>query len=234
MKLNRALVWGTALLTIPLLSRPVESQSRPVVAILPFQDRGSFGREKEVFQALELGIPATINSELSTHPELRLVEPTRLAEAVRAERADSPGRLDAATAARIGKAAGARYAVTGNFADFYGKFRLDARIIDVGSGQILQVVSNTDPQLQDRSDLYRIVQRVAHKVLAQANPSTQAEVRESEGKAIPTEALVQFSLGLLAESQGDSTRAAGHYNQALSGYPHYPEARSGLRRVRGS
>jgi hypothetical protein len=170
---------------------------------------------------------------LSHHPELRPLDRDRVSQALRAELADSAGRLDAATAARVGKAAGARYAVTGSFADFYGRFRLDARIIDVPSGEILRVVSNTDPQFQNRSDLYRIVQRIAHLVLAQASTSAAASIRENEGKAIPTEAVVQFSLGLLAETQGDRAKASRNYNQALEVFPGYSDARSGLVRLQG-
>ena len=137
-----------------------------------------------------------------------------------------------ATAARIGKEAGARYAITGSFADFYGKFRLEARIVDTESGQILKVVTNNDPQLQDRTQLYRIVETVAHKVLAEAYPAAgRPPPADSSKQAIPTEALTYYSLGLLYERQGDRSKAAQQYNQALSTFPNYPEAREGARRV---
>lgn len=216
------------------IAEPLAAQTPPVViAMLPFEDRGSYGQDKQIFRALQLGIPATIAGELSGHSELRLTEPARVTRALRALNLDPMARLDAATAARVGKEAGARYAITGTFADFYGKIRLDARIIDVEAGQILKVVSNNDPKLQDRADLYRIVQVVGHKVLAEAT-SARREASHSDSRVVPTEALTQYSLGLLYESQGDNARAAQHYNEALSTLPNYPEARDGVRRVRGS
>jgi TolB-like protein len=209
------------------------AQKRPVViAILPFEDRGSYGQNKEITRALQLGIPATIAGDLSGHPELRLADPQRVARAMKSLNVERGGRLDAATAARIGKEAGARYAITGNFADFYGRFSLDARVVDVETGQIVKVVTNDDPGLQDRANLYRIVQTVGHKVLAAAGAGGTAAPAENDTRVIPTEALNDYSLGLLYESQGDRTRAAQHYNQALSTYPGYPEARDGARRVR--
>jgi TolB-like protein len=210
---------------------PLPAQSRPVViAILPFEDRGSYGQDKEVFRALQLGIPATIAGELSGHSELRLADPARLTQAMQAQGVEPAARLDAATAARVGKQAGARYAITGSFADFYGKVRLDARIVDVESGQILKVVSNNDPKLQDRADLYRIVQAVGHKVLGEATASAR-EAQETNPRIIPTEALTHYSLGLLYENQGDNTKAAQHYKEALATFPNYPQAREGARRV---
>ena len=221
------------MVALSLLADQLPAQSRPVViAILPFEDRGSYGQDKEVFRALQLGIPATIAGELSGHSELRLADPTRLTQAMRAQGIDPTARLDAATAARVGKQAGARYAITGSFADFYGKVRLDARIVDVESGQILKVVANDDPKLQDRADLYRIVRAVGHKVLAEATASAR-EAQETNPRIIPTEALTQYSLGLLYENQGDNVKAAQHYKEALSTFPNYPQARDGVRRVQG-
>jgi TolB-like protein len=227
---------GTLLLLAGLVpARITRAQGQPVViAILPFEDRGSYGQEKEVFQALRLGIPATIAAELSGHSELRLANPDRVSRVLQAQKLGPNERIDAATAARIGKEAGARYAITGTFADFYGKFRLEARIVDTESGQILKVVTNNDPQLQDRAQLYRIVQTVGHKVLAEANPAAgRSPPADSGSQAIPTEALTHYSLGLLYERQGDRSKAAQQYNQALSTFPNYPEAREGARRVGG-
>jgi len=222
---------GVMALSLPV--DPLPAQTRPVViAILPFEDRGSYGQDKEVFRALQLGIPATIAGELSGHSELRLADPTRLTQDMREQGVEPTARLDAATAARVGKQAGARYAITGSFADFYGKFRLDARIVDVESGQILKVVSNNDPKLQDRADLYRIVQAVGHKVLGEATASSR-ETQETNPRIIPTEALTHYSLGLLYENQGDDAKASQHYNEALSTFPNYPQAREGVRRVQG-
>jgi TolB-like protein len=225
----------TALRTLALVALavgPAAAQTRPVViAVLPFEDRGSYGQDKEVFRALALGIPATLVSELSGHSELRLVDRNRVAQTLQSQDLGPNARMDAATAAKIGKQVGARYAVTGNFADFYGKFRLDARIVDTDNGQIVKVVSNDDPRLQDRADLFRIIQMVAHRVLAET--TGQAPRGTAEPAIIPTEALSQYSLGLLYETQGDKAKAGEHYQRALSAFPDYPDAREGLQRVRG-
>ena len=225
----------TALRTLALVAfavGPAAAQTRPVViAILPFEDRGSYGQDKEVFRALALGIPATLASELGGHSELRLVDRNQVAQALQSQGLGPNARVDAATAAKVGKQVGARYAVTGNFADFYGKFRLDARIVDTDNGQIVKVVSNDDPKLQDRADLFRIIQMVAHRVLAEA--TGQAPRGGTEPAIIPTEALSQYSLGLLYETQGDKAKAGEHYQRALSAFPDYPDAREGAQRVRG-
>ena len=206
------------------------AQAPVTMAVLPFEDRGSYGQDKEVFRALELGIPALLVAELAKHPGVRLADRGRVAAAVKAEKLGPDARVDAATAARVGTQAGARYAITGNFADFYGKFRLDARVVDVGSGQILKVVSNNDPALQDRADLARIVQDLAAKVVSAAG--LPARTVTAGAPLAPTEAVTQYSLGLLYESEGDKAKAGEHYQRALTAFPNYLEAREGMQRVR--
>ena len=176
MRGNPAVFRGLAF--IVFAGGPAAAQTRQVtIAVLPFEDRGSYGQEKDIYRALRLGIPATLTSELNGHPELRLVERSRVAQAVRSEDLGPNPRLDAATAARIGKQVGAGYAVTGNFEDFYGRFHLDARIIDTETGQIVKVVSNNDPNLQDQADLFRIVQLVGHRVLTESLPKAHHPAR---------------------------------------------------------
>ena len=221
------------LVAIVAVAPTTVAQSAPVViAILPFEDRGSYGQDKEVFRALQLGIPATLGAELVRHPRVRVAERGRVAQAVQAQNLGPNARVDAATAAKVGTQSGARYAVTGNFADFYGKFRIDARVIDAESGQILKVVSNSDPALQDRADLSRIIQSLADKILGAVSLPPAGGAPEAQARSVPTEALTQYSLGLLQESQGDRGKAAEHYQRALMAFPDYAEASEGIQRVR--
>src|SRR3954469_18352281 len=83
------------------------AQARPVViAVLPFEDRGSYGQDKEVFRGLTLGVPATLVSELSGHQELRMVDRNQVAQSLQRENLGPNARVDAATAAKIGKELG--------------------------------------------------------------------------------------------------------------------------------
>lgn len=228
--MKRYLRWGlvTAVMTA---STAAAQQTGPIViAVLPFEDRGSYGQDKEVFRALELGIPATFATELSRHPRVRVADRVRTSQALQAQNLGPNARIDAATAAKVGSEAGAQYAITGNFADFYGKFRVDARVVDVGSGQILKVVSNSEPNLQDRADLSRIIQSLAEKALAAVN--LPAAGKAPGAGTVPTDALTQYSLGLLYESEGNKTKAGEHYQRALTTFPDYLAAREGMQRVR--
>ncbi len=228
--MTRSILWSV-ITACWLVSTAAAQSGTVVIAVLPFADRGSYGQDKEVFRALQVGIPAVLTEELARNSRVRIADRARVALALKAENLAPDARVDAATAARVGAAAGARYAVTGNFADFYGKFRVDARVVDAGSGQILKVVSNNDPNLQDRADLSRIIANLAEKVLAAVN-LPQATATPARAPMVPAEAVTQYSLGLLYENEGDKTKAVEHYQRALTAFPEYAEAREGMQRVR--
>jgi TolB-like protein len=221
-----------ALAGVALASQLHAQDARPGFAVLPFENGGSYGQDKEIFRALELGIPATISAALAAHPGAKVADPDRVRSAVKSQGLAPAQRVDAATASQIAKAAGARYTVTGSFVDFYGKFRINARLVDAESGQIVKVVSNDDPKLQDRARLAAIIQSVSEKLAAAAGLSPFPGDATARIGAIPTDALNQFSRGLLSESQGDRAKAAEAFQQALAAYPDYVQAREALQRVK--
>ncbi|HEX3233260.1 MAG TPA: CsgG/HfaB family protein [Gemmatimonadales bacterium] len=222
--------WGFA---GAVLVSPLQAQGgRTVLAVLPFENAGSYGEDEEVSEGLRLGIPAMLSSALADRAGVRVAEPSRVAQALEARHLRSGGRLDAATAGQVGKATGARYSVTGSFADFYGKFRINARVVDTETGGIVKVVSNDEASLQDRARLGLIIQAVSEKIAAAVGlPPLPSDAASSRAGALPTEALTQYSRGLLYESRGDKDKAADAYQHALSAYPEYPEARDALRRM---
>ncbi|MGH7497608.1 MAG: hypothetical protein ACREL3_02020 [Gemmatimonadales bacterium] len=218
-----------------VLAFPLHAQdARPVFAVLPFENAGSYGQDKEIFQALQLGIPATIAAMIATHPGARVADADRVRQAFKAQRLGPAQRVDAATAGQVAKAAGARYVVTGSFADFYGKFRINARLVDADNGQIIKVVSNDDPDHQDRAQLAAIIQTVSEKLVSSAGLPPFPGDAAARASAVPTDALNQYSRGLLFESQGDKAKASESYQRALTAFPDYTQARDGLQRVRGS
>lgn len=230
--MRRTIPW-MALGAIATSALPLQAQEvRPVIAVLPFENTGSYGQDKEAFEALEAGIPAILDATLAAHPTARVVERGRLRQTLDQQKLGAAHRLDAASATEVAKAAGARYAITGSFADFYGKFRINARVVDAQSGRILKVVSNDDPKLQDRAQLAAILQVVADRIVEAVGLAPFPPDLAARRRALPTEALTEFSRGVLFENQGDRTKAAEAYQRALTAAPDCDEARDGLQRVR--
>ena len=225
-------LWPLPILVALVAAEPLPAQgSGGRFAILPFENTGSYGQDREVFEGLELGLPALLASAINRHPGAGAVPRGALLAGMRKQGLGPSQRVDASAAAQLGVATGARFAVTGSFADFYGKLRVNARLVEVKTGEIVKVVSNEDPKLQDRAQLAAIIQAVAERLLTAAGlPSYPSG---SAGPAIPTEAITAFGRGLLYEGRDDRAKATEFYRSALTAFPGFEEAAAGLERVRG-
>ena len=227
----RRALWPVWMLAALAAAQPLPAQTASRFVILPFENTGSYGQDKEVFDGLELGIPALLASAIERHPAARAVPHPALQSAMQKQDLGPAQRIDAGSAAQIGTATGARFAVTGTFADFYGKLRVNARLVDAKTGEIVKVVSNEDPKLQDRAQLAAIIQAVAERLVAAAG--LQPYPGGSSGPSIPTDAISAFGRGLLYEGRDDPAKASEFYRNALTAFPGFQEAAAGLARVRG-
>jgi TolB-like protein len=198
-------------------------------AVLPFESQQSFGLDQESLGALGGGIAQIMASELGRSPGGSAAPRTTTAGAITSQELGRNTRIDAATAAKIGKMVGARYVIMGNFVDYYGKFRLNVRVIDAETGKILKGFSNDDPSTQGREQIYPVTQALAQRILE--------ELKLPPGPAstdtVSSAAVIAFSLGLQAEDAGNKARAASLFERALQGAPDFPEAKDALARVKG-
>src|SRR5207247_6981467 len=121
--------------------------ARPGIAVLPFDNSGSYGQDRENFDALQKGIAGMLISELAANPAARVVGREEIQKLIEEQNLGPSGRVDAQTAAKIGKLVGARYVVLGTFIDFYGDFRVDARLVSVETSETVKV--ERDPAQRD-------------------------------------------------------------------------------------
>ncbi|MGH7570046.1 MAG: CsgG/HfaB family protein [Gemmatimonadales bacterium] len=221
-----ALAWGAP-------PTPAAGQdTRPGIAVLPFTNGGSYGQDKENFEALQVGLAAMLISELSANPAARVVERETIQRILDEQNLAGQGRVDAQTAARIGKLVGARYVVTGSFIDFYGDFRVDARVVNVETSEIVKTVA----ERMQRDHLFDIIRTTAQKLMKETNlPPLPKPVQEQRmSRQVPTEALTYYSRALLYQNRGDKAKAIEMFERAVAVFPEYSEASEGLQRLRSS
>lgn len=205
--------------------------NRPGIAVLAFENGGSFGRDKEDYEALRRGIAGILIGELGQNPSIRLVERAEAQRILDEQSLGTAGRVDRETAARVGRMVGARYMITGTFLDVYGDFRLDARVIDVETGVILTSVSS-DRQLHEIKDLYRIIQSLATRIVTETKLPALAPSGRPAPREVPTDALTAYSRALYYEDSGNKAKAIEYYQKALDLFPDFTEAREGLRKAK--
>lgn len=202
--------------------------TRPGIAVFAFANGGSYGAQKEDYDALERGMAGMLISELGANPALRVVERENIQRLVDEQNLGASGRVDDQTAAKIGKIVGARYAVMGSFIDLYGDFRVDVRVVNVETSEIIK----TEKVSMQREHLFDLVRSLAGALNKDLNlPPLSRQVSEQRmSRQIPTEALTYYSRALLYHDRGNHTQARVMFQKAIDVFPEYAEAKDGLQR----
>ena len=124
-----------ALIAAPAAAQP----AKPTVAVHYFDYSG----KDDQMGMLRKGLAQMMISDLSSLDAIQLVERDRLEEILAELKLGQSGKIDAATAAKAGKLLGARYMVLGGYFDLKGALRVDARIVEVETGKVVQSVGAT-------------------------------------------------------------------------------------------
>ena len=231
-KLLLSMMLWSAIVSVPRTADAQQpSDNRPGFAVFPFVNGGSYGKNREDLSMMERGLQSQLAYELEQNPTLRMVDRTRLQEYLAEQDLASRGRVDPETAARVGRAVGARYVVTGGFVNNDGQLQITARIVDVETTEVLrsaQVEGNFDR-------LFRLVGTLAAQVTDNVKlPPLPTPVREAQlKKEVPTEALKRFGQILAVNDRGEHARALELYNLLVKEFPQLEERRGELRQVRG-
>ncbi|HTI04949.1 MAG TPA: CsgG/HfaB family protein [Gemmatimonadales bacterium] len=206
--------------------------TRPGIAVFPFNNGGSYGQGKEDFDALERGIAGMMISELAQNPAARVVERQEVQRLLDEQNLGTAGRVDPQTAAKVGKLVGARYAVMGTFIDFYGDFRIDVRLVNVETGEIVK----TESDKMQRDHLFDMIRNISAQLMKDANlPALQRQASDQRmGRQVPTEALTYYSRALLFHDRGQKDKAIDMFQHAIDIFPNYTEAQEGLQREKAS
>src|SRR5258708_5000913 len=185
---------------------------RPGIAVLPFDNSGSYGQDKENFDALRKGIAGMLIAELAANPAARVVEREEIEKLLAEQSLGASGKVTPETAAKIGKLVGARYVIAGTFIDFYGDFRLDARLVNVETSEIVKVES----ERMQRDHLFDIIRTVAARLMKDTNlpPLPRQSSEQRMNRHGPTQAPTFYSKAPLYQERGPQDQDAEVYQQA--------------------
>ena len=205
------------------------TDTRPGVAVFAFENGGSIGmKDPADMPALQRGFAGMMINELKANDAWRVVEREEIQKLTDEQNLDASGRVDPQTAAKIGKIVGAKYAVTGTFIANGTNWRLDIRLINVETTEIMK----TESQTASQDKLFSIVTDVAQRLMKDASlpPLPKDVATQRMSKPVPTEALTFYSRALLYHDRGNKEKAVEMYKAALNVFPDYVPAQEGLKK----
>lgn len=231
--LSLAVALTQAVSALSLGAQESQPDRRPGVAVLRFDDGGSQGNKAEAgdFKDLGVGLQQMLLTELAQNSNLRIIERGRLNDLLHEQNLAAQGRTLTEGAAQIGKLVGARYVVLGSYMDLFGQFRMDTRIVDVETGEILKTESVRDRQ----EKVYDMLVDLASKIVADVHlPQLPAQTTASrKSRNIPPEAVRLYSQALVLQDHGQKDQAIELYRRLTNEFPDMVQAREALRQVTG-
>jgi TolB-like protein len=207
-----------------------QQDTRPTIAILDFDVGATIGQDAETYQALRRGLAGMTISELAVNPGVRVVERAQLQQILQEQDLAKSDRVDPASALRVGRLLNARYMVTGTIYDVRGDFRIDARLFNVETSQIIK----TQRVAGKLDNVFDLVQRLAADLMRDANlPPLERRVMEEHRQqgAPPTQAVMAYSRAVLYADRGDTQHAVEQFHRALTAFPNYTVAKDQCNRL---
>ncbi len=210
---------------------PAAQDTRPGLAILDFDIGATLGGDPDDYQALRRGLASMTLNEMTVNPGIRVVERAQLQSILQEQNLGREGRVDPGTVSQIGRLVGARYMVTGTLYDVRGDVRIDARLFNTETGEILRTM-----RVQGRLDnVFDMVENLARQLMQGASlPPLERRASDEfrqQNPAPPTQAVMAYSRALLYADRGDTQRAVEQYNRALQAFPSYTQARTECNRL---
>ena len=237
-----------SLAAVVAVAAPVAAQAqagKPTVAIMAFSN-GSFGKDARDYDGLAKGIPAMLITDMQANTNIRVIERDQVQALVDEQKLVTGGQVDQATAVKIGKLLGVHHMIWGTFmTDPKGNFRVDARAVDVETGQIEHV-----DRVDDKADnIMSSIGALASKLNAglklppmpavrtgSTTPTPGATGAQQAGAPaaspkLPMRVAVMYGKALDAKDHGEKAKAVEYFNAVLKDFPTYEPAikeRAGL------
>ena len=210
-----ALVAGLLLPALKPLQAQAAPTRKPTVAVLEFDNAAMV--KKDEFAAMTIGVQVMLTSALATNPGIELVERQKIQEILAEQNLTTAGRIDAATAAKVGKILGARYVLVGAMVvDPSMEMRLEARAVNTETS----VIEHTEGVRGKGDKLFKLIDDLAAKLnsglkLPGIRVASSTKEFGTEGPN-QLEAMKAMSSARRLEEQGDTKGAIAMYQKALA------------------
>jgi TolB-like protein len=196
-------------------------------------------------EVLRKGLAQMLISDLSGFGTVKLVERDRLQEILDELDLGKSAKFDAATVAKLGKLLGAQYLVMGDYFDLMNNLRVDARVIEVKTGQIIRSLG-TRGSAEEFFELEQKLSQDINKVLAELVATAPAPSQEpapqpagSSGASQPTrmarrltaKTALRYSKALDAKDRKDVETAKKELKAVLEEQPDFVLASADLARL---
>ncbi len=190
-------------------------ERKPTVAVMEFDNAAMI--KKDQYEALTVGVQVMLANAIAANPKIEVIERQKIQALLAEQNLTTAGRVDAATAAKVGKLLGAKHMLMGAFVvDPSNEMRLSIRSVNTETSAIEYV-----EEVTGKGDkIFKLIDQLAAKVNTGLKlpgirePKAVKELGADGPNQL--EALKAFSAAQRLEERGDFKGAAGMYQKSLA------------------
>jgi TolB-like protein len=225
-------VAGLALL-VP--ASTVSAQSKPTVAVLYFNN-SALGKANEELAPLSKGIADLMINNLAGNSSIRVVERDRIQAVLDEQKLATDGKLDPATAVKVGKIVGAHHMITGVFITerATNTMKISVRVFNVETSEVEYGTDETG----STASIMSLIDKVSAKLSKGVKlPDIPAAAREEHAAAVkkqekvPFQAVMLYSRALDAKDHGKKGEAVTVFKQSIQAFPSYDAPKKELEKM---
>jgi TolB-like protein len=185
------------------------ASSRSTLAITYFDNNAG----NPAYDPLSRGLAEMLITDLSTLASLQVVERGRLNLVLQELELQKSAFVDPQTAVRVGKGVGAAYVMVGSFSAVEPQMRIDARIVDVSSGEVVKADAVSGPS----AEFFLLEKELANTIVQGLDVKLSARESALLGRVATEdfEAFLAWSRGIEAIDRGLLEEARGALEEAL-------------------
>jgi TolB-like protein len=178
-------------------------------AVLPFAVSSS----DTLLRPLGYGLASLLVTDLSSSPQLRMVERLQMDALLRELKLSQQGITDTTQAPRVGKLVGARRVLLGEITQLAGgSIRLSARVVDVGAGTVQSLVAADAPLDRVLDAEKALALLILERLGIVLTPGERLRVERNQTTQLS--ALVAYGRGVQADARGDAAGATAAFAEA--------------------
>ncbi len=160
----------------------------------------------EEYMPLSKGLSDMLITDLSNIESVRIVEREKLESLLKEIELGASKFMDPATAQKLGKGLGADHMLTGSFLIMGESMRIDARIVNVGTGEI----SMAEEMTGEKDTFFELEKQLVEKLITALDLDVTRSEKRKLNK-VQTESFESFS----SYSSGIDLFDRGEYDQAM-------------------
>ena len=176
----------------------------------------------EQYNPLSKGLADMLITDLSNVQSIQIVEREKLESLLKEIDLGEGKFIDPNTAQTLGKGLGAGYMLTGSFLIMGETMRIDARLVDVGTGEVTMAEEMTG----EKNAFFELEKELVHKLISSLNLELSRSEQRQVSK-VQTESFESFSAyssGLDAYDNGMVDEASAFMEQAIEIDPRFDKA----------